>query len=374
MSQDPEVPPFDETRPMPAAPTNPWATPAPAPAPATAPQPSPLDDDRHRWDSPPSSMPPPSGPPAFGPPPPGYQAAPPADTVLWSRYDDAGSAAEPDSSPAFGSDADAWVDRDRTSAENERASSLFERYDPPAPPGAEIVAGLSVPALPPPSGTPSVGAPPPGYDPAPSTARHSAPASPPPYQAPPPSGPSFPPPSPPGFGGPPPSTYDAPPSAYDPPPAAPYDAPPPPSGFDGFAAGFAPQPPAGPGIAPGQVAGERAESAKNWAEGMVAKHGARNLTQLAVPAFAVLGVLWPPMMITHNFLWAIFAVVAAVVTLTGRKPGAASWTTAAAGTGAYFVFWVLIALPSISGANGFFLTAALAAAVTGLALHPDKRW
>ena len=235
-------------------------------------------------------------------------------------------------------------------------------YDAPPPGGPSYSA-------PPPSG-PSFDAPPPSgslYDaPPPSRSSYASPPSNSSYDAPPPSSssydaPSFPPPSPPGVGGaPPPPVYDA----------------PPPSGFDGFAAGFAPQPPgpAGPGQTPGQIAGERAESAKNWAEGMVAKHGSRNLAHGAVPVFAVLGVLWPPMMITHNFLWAIFALIAAVVTLTGRKAGAGSWTTAAAGTGAYFVFWVLIALPSISGANGFFLTAALAAAVTGLALHPDKRW
>ncbi|MBL8929161.1 MAG: hypothetical protein JNL54_03445 [Kineosporiaceae bacterium] len=196
--------------------------------------------------------------------------------------------------------------------------------------------------------------------------------------------------------GPPPSQVPSAPPAY--PPPMPFSAPPPPptagpmatpgqpSGTPGSWVGpgipdpAAPPPWArtGPGPAPsaptGTPVGNPIQGARVWAEDLVSRHGWRTLLHAAVPALATLGVLVPPVLLARDFFWSVFALGAAAVTLTGRKDGVSHWTTAAGGAGAYFVFWALIALPGIGGADGLFLTAALAAAIGALSIHPDKRW
>lgn len=78
--------------------------------------------------------------------------------------------------------------------------------------------------------------------------------------------------------------------------------------------------------------------------------------------------------------WSIFAMVAAIAQLLpvlgdnfGWSPPT-GWLIGAVGTGALLVFWVLIALPSITGDGSFCLTLGTAAAAAGCWLSPGRRW
>ncbi len=174
------------------------------------------------------------------------------------------------------------------------------------------------------------------------------------------------------FPGQPPPGYAAAPPPSAPPPAAPPSYPP--SG-NYPAPGSYPPPSVSP-VDPHPSTAASRDQAKQWAEGMVEKHGTRNLLHFAVPALTALGVILPPTssFLRHNTVWALFALAAAVVTLAGRKNGASNWTTAAAAGAGLFVFWVLVALPSVTGINGFLITAATAAAAGALLMHPDRKW
>ena len=80
-----------------------------------------------------------------------------------------------------------------------------------------------------------------------------------------------------------------------------------------------------------------------------------------------------------SLAWAIFAMVAALVSVApllagsaGKSP-ATMWTVGAVGAGALLLFWVLVALPGVTSNQGFVLTLATACALAGVWLSPGRR-
>ncbi len=166
----------------------------------------------------------------------------------------------------------------------------------------------------------------------------------------------------------------------------------PPQGQQPFGYGQVPgQPPTQPmyGQVPGQPPGQpgygqpqaqpfdpasAARNAGQWANGMVQRHGLRTIVHMAVPVLVVLGLIMPTTFLIKNVAWAAFAIAVALGSLVGRRDGAKSWTIAFACSAALFLYWVLIALPSITSFGGLLLTAAVVAAGYALWIHPQRRW
>ncbi len=138
------------------------------------------------------------------------------------------------------------------------------------------------------------------------------------------------------------------------------------------------QPPGQPGYGqPPAQPFDPASAARNageWANGMVQRHGLRTIVHMAVPVLVVLGLIMPTTFLIKNVAWAAFALAVAVGSLVGRRDGAKSWTISFACSAALFLYWVLIALPSITSFGGLLLTAAVVAAGYALWIHPQRRW
>lgn len=110
--------------------------------------------------------------------------------------------------------------------------------------------------------------------------------------------------------------------------------------------------------------------------------GIRASCQLLCPVLLVAGLsipendtqgwtAWPA--------WAIFATVAAFVQLAPlvrsitSMSAATAWTLGAVATAALGGYWVVIVLPGVSSNTGFCQTLAVACAVIGCWLSPDRR-
>lgn len=138
------------------------------------------------------------------------------------------------------------------------------------------------------------------------------------------------------------------------------------------------QPPGQPGY--GQPQGQpfhptsAARNAGEWANGMVQRHGLRTILHVAVPVLVVLGLIMPTAFLIKNIVWAVFAIAVALGSLVGRSDSAKSWTISAACSGGLFLYWVLIALPSIASFGGFLITAAVVVAGAAVWIHPQRRW
>ena len=117
-----------------------------------------------------------------------------------------------------------------------------------------------------------------------------------------------------------------------------------------------------------------ARNAGEWANGMVKRHGLRTILHVAVPVLVVLGLIMPTTFLIKNIAWAALAIAVALGSLVGRRDGEKSWTIAFACSAALFLYWVLIALPSITSFGGLLLTAAVVAAGYALWIHPQRRW
>ena len=138
------------------------------------------------------------------------------------------------------------------------------------------------------------------------------------------------------------------------------------------------QPPTQPGYGQPQAQPfDPASAAKNagaWANGIVQRHGLRTILHVAVPVLVILGLIMPTQFLIKNVVWAAFAIAVALGSLVGRRDGAKSWTIAAACSGGLFLYWVLIALPSITSFGGFLVTAAVVVAGYALWIHPQRTW
>lgn len=120
-----------------------------------------------------------------------------------------------------------------------------------------------------------------------------------------------------------------------------------------------------------------ASAAKNagaWANGIVQRHGLRTILHVAVPVLTVLGLIMPTQYLIKDLAWAVFAIAVAAGSLVGRRDTAKGWTVSAACSAGLFLYWVLIALPSITSFGGFLLTAAVVAAGWALWINPQRRW
>ena len=138
------------------------------------------------------------------------------------------------------------------------------------------------------------------------------------------------------------------------------------------------QPPGQPGYGPPQGQPfdptSAARNAGEWANGMVQRHGLRTILHVAVPVLVVLGLIMPTAFLIKNIVWAVFAIAVALGSLVGRSDSAKSWTISAACSGGLFLYWVLIALPSITSFGGFLVTAAVVVAGVAVWIHPQRRW
>ncbi len=117
-----------------------------------------------------------------------------------------------------------------------------------------------------------------------------------------------------------------------------------------------------------------ARNAGDWANGLVKRHGLRTILHVAVPVLVILGLIMPTTFLIKNLAWAAFAIGVALGSLVGRRDSAKSWTIAAACSGGLFLYWVLIALPSITSFGGFLMTAAVVVAGYALWIHPQRKW
>ena len=134
------------------------------------------------------------------------------------------------------------------------------------------------------------------------------------------------------------------------------------------------------GQPPGQPHGQAfdpaaaARNAGQWANGMVQRHGLRTILHVAVPVLLILGLVMPTAFLIKNIIWAIFAIAVALGSLVGRSDSAKSWTIATACSAGLFLYWVLIALPSITSFGGFLVTAAVVVAGVAVWIHPQRKW
>jgi len=132
--------------------------------------------------------------------------------------------------------------------------------------------------------------------------------------------------------------------------------------------------PGAPGFGPGQPAWTGPPAPRTPPLAVLALVAGVVLTALGLSIPFDSTCLW-----ATSTAWAIFAMIAALVSLTplfgrsGSMTPARAWTIGAVGSGALLLFWVLVALPGVTSNQGFVLTLATAASVGGCWLSPGRR-